>query len=54
MRTEAEFTSPGTRDCVRANYELAVDLEALIRDFVNYGEAKEKFERLEQKLEIPG
>jgi len=31
---------------------LATDLEALIRDFVNYGEAKEKIERLGKKLEV--
>ncbi len=39
-------------DYVKANYELATDLEAMIRDFVNYGEAKEKFERLGEKLEV--
>jgi hypothetical protein len=43
---------PEFRDYVKANYELATDLEALIRDFVNYGEAKEKFERLGRKVEI--
>ena len=37
---------------VKANYELATDLEALIRDLVNYGEAKEKIERLEKKLDV--
>jgi uncharacterized protein YfaS (alpha-2-macroglobulin family) len=40
------------KDYVRVNYELATDLEALIRDFVNYGEAKRKFERLGDKLEV--
>jgi hypothetical protein len=40
------------RDYVKANYELATDLEALIRDFVNYGEAKEKFERLSRKIDV--
>jgi hypothetical protein len=40
------------RDYVKANYELATDLEALIRDFVNYGEAKEKFERLGRKVKV--
>jgi len=43
---------PEFRDYVKANYELATDLEALIRDFVNYGEAKEKFERLGRKVEV--
>ena len=43
---------PEFKDYVRANYEIAVDLEALIRDFVNYGESKERFERLGEKLEL--
>lgn len=42
------------KDYVKANYELATDLDALIRDFVNYGEAKEKFERLSHRLEVTG
>lgn len=42
------------RDYVKANYELATDLESLIRDFVNYGETKGKFERLKSKLEVTG
>lgn len=45
---------PEFKEYLRANYELATDLEALIRDFVNYGEAKEKFERLERKVEVTG
>ena len=40
------------QEYVRANYEMAVNLEALIRDFVNYGEAKQEFERLGQKLGV--
>jgi hypothetical protein len=40
------------QDYVRANYEIAVDLEALIRDFVSYGEAKQEFERLGKKIGI--
>lgn len=40
------------KDYVKANYELATDLESMIRDFVNYGEAKDKFERLGEKLEV--
>ena len=39
-------------DYVKANYELASDLEALVRDFVNYGEAKQKYERLGAKREV--
>jgi hypothetical protein len=42
------------KDYVKANFELAADLESLIRDFVNYGETKHKFERLGEKLEVSG
>lgn len=51
-RSKIHFTE--FKDYVKANYELATDLEALIRDFVNYGEAKDKFERLRGKLEVTG
>lgn len=33
------------KDYVKTNLQLATRLEALIADYVNYGEAKEKFER---------
>ena len=49
-RTKIHFA--GFKDYVKANYELATDLEALIRDFVNYDDAKDKFERLGRKLEV--
>lgn len=42
------------KEYVRANYELSVDLEALIRDFVEYGKAKERFERLVEDKEVTG
>lgn len=44
---------PEFKDYMKANLELANDLEALIRDFVNYGAAKQTFEELARKLEIP-
>lgn len=40
------------RDYVKANYEIATDLEALIRDYANYGQHRENLERLSKKLEI--
>jgi len=40
------------RDYVRANYELSRDLEALIRDFVDYDNAKQELARLGDKLEV--
>jgi hypothetical protein len=39
-------------DYVKANYELSTNLEALISDFVNYGETKQEFESLGEKLEV--
>ncbi len=45
---------PEFKEYVRSNYELASTLEVLIKDFVSYGESKQKFERLEKKLEITG
>jgi len=42
---------PEFRDYARASYELASDMEALVRDFVTYGEAREKIDRLSRKLE---
>jgi hypothetical protein len=49
-RANIHFTQ--FKDYVKANYDLAMDLEALIRDFVNYGEAKDKTERLGKKLDV--
>ena len=51
---QTKVHSPEFQDYVKANYELATDLDALIRDFLSYGEAKEKMDRLEKKLEITG
>ena len=39
------------KEYVHDNYELSVELESLIRDFVDYGAAKERFERLEEGKE---
>ncbi len=51
-QTKVHFTE--FKDYVKANYEMATDLEEMIRDFVNYGETKRKFERLGEKLEVGG
>jgi len=48
----ANIHFPQFKDYVKANYDLAMDLEALIRDFVNYGEAKDKTERLGKRLDV--
>lgn len=41
------------RDYVLANQQYAARTSALIRDLVDYGEAKAKSEELERKLELP-
>jgi hypothetical protein len=51
---KARVHTPEFSDLVKANSELATNLEALIRDFVDYGNTKEKFERLSDKLELGG
>jgi len=38
---------------VASTADLATDLSALITDYVEYGEAKNKSEELGQKLEVP-
>ena len=42
---------PEFRNYAKANYDLASDFEALVRDYVNYGEAREKIDQLSRKLE---
>ena len=51
-KTKIHFTD--FKDYVQMNCEIATNLEELIRDFVNYGEAKQKLDRLGAKLEITG
>ena len=43
---------PQFKDYVKANYELATDLDALIGDFVNFGSDEEKYKSLGSKLEV--
>ena len=45
--TVAEYT-----DYLEANADYATDLAAMIGDFVNYGNAKTRVERLAGKLEL--
>jgi len=44
----AEYT-----DYLEANADYATDLAAMIADFVDYGKAKQRMERLSGKLELP-
>ena len=43
---------PSYREYARANYEVAGKTAGIIRDFVNYDEAKARAESLEAKLEL--
>jgi predicted DNA binding protein len=43
---------PEFQDFVKEHYDLTTDLSNLIRDFVDYGNARDKFERLGSKLEV--
>jgi len=40
------------KDLVESNLDIAKNLEGLIRDFVNFGNAKGRYEELRQKLEL--
>jgi hypothetical protein len=41
------------KDYLEANADYSSDLAAMISDFVNYGNSKNRFERLTNKLEVP-
>ena len=47
------LTTPEYNDFLSANADYASDLAAMITDFVNFGRAKERMERLSKKLEVP-
>lgn len=47
----ALFTPPYA-EYVRTNADLAASLHSLISNFVSYGKTKQKFESLQQKLEV--
>jgi len=49
-QTKVHF--PEFKELVKANAALSTDLEAIIRDFVDYGNARHKFEELSEKLEV--
>jgi hypothetical protein len=43
---------PTYQDYVKANYELAKEAAAVVSDYVQYGESKEKFQSLGKNLEV--
>lgn len=48
----ARLHSTEYQDYLKANYEVASELAALVTDFVDYGKTKNRFEHLRDKLEI--
>lgn len=53
-KNQNRIHTPPYTDYVASTADLATDLSGLITDYVAYGEAKNKSEELEQKLEVPG
>jgi len=47
------LTTAEYNDFLSANADYASDLAAMITDFINFGRAKERMERLSKKLEVP-
>ena len=50
---QVKLNTPVYHEYVKANGEMAADLSGLISDFVSYDEAKQKFEDLTRRLEVP-
>ena len=50
---DRKHTIADYKDYLEANADYATDLASMIGDFVDYGNAKERMERLGAKLEVP-
>jgi len=48
-----KLNTPEYKDYLEANVDYSGDLAAMISDFVKYGKNKERFEYLNDKLELP-
>src|ERR1035437_6118379 len=53
-KNQGRIHTPPYTDYVASTADLATDLSGLIADYVAYGEAKNKSEDMEKKLEVPG
>jgi hypothetical protein len=53
LNGEQRPTMDTYKDYLEANVDYSTDLAAMISDFVSYGNAKQRVERLTDKLEIP-
>lgn len=47
------LTTPQYKDYLEANADFSADMATMIGNFVDYGRAKQRFERLTDKLEVP-
>lgn len=54
LNGDRKHTIADYKDFLEANADYATDLAAMIGDFVDYGNAKDRAERLGAKLEVPG
>jgi len=50
---QPKHTAAEYKDYLEANADYSADLAAMIGDFVDYGRAKQRMERLGAKLEVP-
>jgi hypothetical protein len=53
LNGDRKHTIADYKDYLEANADYATDLAAMIGDFVDYGNAKDRAERLGAKLEVP-
>lgn len=53
-KANGRVNTPEYRDYTEANYDLTTRTAQIISDFVDYGRAKDKMNRLERKLEVAG
>jgi hypothetical protein len=49
-----QLSSPDYKEYLETNSDVAAQLAGLIRDLVDYGNTKNRMERLKAKLELPG
>ena len=54
LNGDRKHTVADYKDYLEANADYATDLAAMIGDFVDYGNARDRAERLGAKLEVPG
>jgi hypothetical protein len=53
-KNPSRLGTPEYRDYIETNSDTASALAGLIGDFVNYGNTRDRLDRLSKKLELPG